>query len=103
VDRTAVIEAQVERFAPGFRDCILARHTQNTAQLEAWNTNLLGGDLSGGAMTPRQLVLRPTAKGYATSTPAIFLCSSSTAPGGGVHGMCGFNAALLALKTFEKD
>jgi phytoene dehydrogenase-like protein len=102
VDRTEAIEMQIERFAPGFRDCILARHTQNTAQLEAWNPNLLGGDLSGGAMTPRQLVLRPTARSYGTSDPTLFLCSSSTAPGGGVHGMCGFNAANVVLKTIGK-
>ena len=102
VDRTEAIEMQIERFAPGFRDCILARHTQNTAQLEAWNPNLLGGDLSGGAMTPRQLVLRPTARSYGTNDPTLFLCSSSTAPGGGVHGMCGFNAANVVLKTIGR-
>jgi phytoene dehydrogenase-like protein len=98
LDRTEAIESQIARFAPGFRDVILARRTQSTPQLEAWNPNLLGGDLSGGAMTPRQLLLRPTLRGYSTSDPAIYLCSSSTPPGGGVHGMCGFHAATAALK-----
>ena len=98
VDRTEVIESQVARFAPGFRDVILARKTHTTAQLEAWNPNLVGGDLSGGAMTVGQLLFRPTVRDYATTDPAIFLCSSSTPPGGGVHGMCGHRAAQLALK-----
>ncbi len=98
LDRTEAIETQVERFAPGFRDVILARRTHSTAQLEAWNPNLIGGDLSGGAMTPGQLLMRPTIREYATSNPAIYLCSSSTPPGGGIHGMCGHNAARLALK-----
>jgi phytoene dehydrogenase-like protein len=97
LDRTGAIEAQVERFAPGFRGCILARHTQTTVQLEAWNPNLVGGDLSGGAMSAGQMVFRPTWRTYRTSNPAIFLCSSSTPPGGGVHGMCGFHAARTAL------
>jgi phytoene dehydrogenase-like protein len=97
VDRTSAIEAQVERFAPGFRDCILARRTWSTAQLEAWNPNLAGGDLSGGAMTVKQLLLRPSVREYGTSDPAIFLCSAATPPGGGVHGMCGYHAARLAL------
>ena len=98
VDRTEAIEDQITRFAPGFRDVILARRTHSTAQLEAWNPNLVGGDLSGGAMTARQMLLRPTVREYATSDPAIYLCSSSTPPGGGIHGMCGYNAAKLALK-----
>jgi phytoene dehydrogenase-like protein len=71
---------------------------QSTAQLEAWNPNLVGGDLSGGAMTAKQMLLRPTIREYGTSDPAIFLCSSSTPPGGGIHGMCGVHAALQALK-----
>ncbi len=96
-DMTAAIEAQVERFAPGFRDCILARATRNCAQLEAWNPNLVGGDISGGAMTMSQLLLRPTAYLYRTSNPALYLCSSSTPPGGGVHGMCGHLAARAAM------
>jgi phytoene dehydrogenase-like protein len=98
IDCTAAVESQIERFAPGFRDVILARRTQTTAELEAWNPNLVGGDLSGGAMSARQMLLRPTARDYGTSNPAIYLCSSSTSPGGGVHGMCGFHAATLALR-----
>ena len=103
LDRTAVIENQVERFAPGFRDAILARHTQTTGQLEAWNPNLVGGDLSGGAMTAGKMIFRPTWKTYATSDPRLFLCSSSTPPGGGVHGMCGWHAARLALQRLPKQ
>jgi phytoene dehydrogenase-like protein len=96
VDRTAVIESQIERFAPGFRDCILARRASNAEALAAWNPNLLGGDITGGAMTLSQLLFRPTARGYRTSNPSIYLCSASTPPGGGVHGMCGHLAALAA-------
>ena len=95
------IESQVERFAPGFRDCILARTVTAPAQFEAWNANLIGGDLSGGAMTPKQLVFRPTASLYSTAMPKVFLCSSSTPPGGGVHGMCGHLAAKRALKSLK--
>lgn len=95
------IEAQVERFAPGFRDCILARTITTPANFEAWNANLIGGDLSGGAMTPRQLVFRPTSSLYSTAIPKVFLCSSSTPPGGGVHGMCGHLAANRALETLK--
>ena len=91
------IESQVERFAPGFRDCILARHVTSTAAFEAWNPNLVGGDLSGGAMTPRQLLFRPTSSLYRTPKKGLFLCSASTPPGGGVHGMCGHHAAKAAL------
>ena len=98
LDRTAAIEAQIARFAPGFRDVILARRTHTTGQLEAWNPNLVGGDLSGGAMSIGQLLFRPTVRDYATTDPGIYLCSSSTPPGGGVHGMCGYRAAELALK-----
>jgi len=100
LDRTDAIEAQVERFAPGFHDCILERQRWNTAALEAWNPNLVGGDLSGGAMTAKQILLRPSVREYGTSDPAIYLCSSSTPPGGGVHGMCGFHAATAALRRF---
>ena len=96
VDRTAIIEAQIERFAPGFRDTILARRASNATDLAAWNPNLIAGDISGGAMTLPQLLFRPTARGYRTSNPNIYLCSSSTSPGGGVHGMCGHLAALAA-------
>ena len=97
-DLTEVLEAQVARFAPGFRDTILARRASNATTLAAWNPNLAGGDISGGAMTLSQLLFRPTARGYRTSNPKLFLCSSSTPPGGGVHGMCGHLAALAALR-----
>jgi phytoene dehydrogenase-like protein len=96
VDRTAVIESQIERFAPGFRDTILARRASNADALAAWNPNLIAGDISGGAMTLSQLIFRPTTRGYRTSNPSVYLCSSSTPPGGGVHGMCGHIAALAA-------
>ncbi len=95
------IEAQVERFAPGFRDCILARRLTSPAQFEAWNANLIGGDLSGGAMTPGQMVFRPTPSLYRTALQKVFLCSSSTPPGGGVHGMCGHLAAKTAMQTLK--
>jgi len=91
------IEAQVERFAPSFKDCILARKVWSTAEFEAWNPNLIGGDLSGGAMTLNQLLFRPTSWQYRTSSRRIYLCSASTPPGGGVHGMCGHHAARTAL------
>jgi len=94
----ARIEAQVERFAPGFRDCILARKSWSPAQFEVWNPNMIGGDLSGGAMTMGQLLFRPTSWQYRTSNRRIYLCSASTPPGGGVHGMCGYHAATAALK-----
>lgn len=96
-DRTAVVEAQIERFAPGFRDCVLARTCWNATALERMNPNLRAGDITGGAMTFSQLLARPTLRAYRTSNRAIYLCSASTPPGGGVHGMCGFNAAVAAL------
>jgi len=92
------IEAQVERFAPGFRDCVLARKVWSTAAFESWNPNLIGGDLSGGAMSISQLIFRPTARQYRTPAKGLYLCSASTPPGGGVHGMCGHHAALAALR-----
>lgn len=98
LDFTAAIEAQVERFAPGFRDCILARRASSPAQLESWNPNLVGGDLSGGSMSLTHLLTRPTAHLWRTSNPRIYLCSASTPPGGGVHGMCGHLAARAALR-----
>jgi phytoene dehydrogenase-like protein len=101
-DRTQVIEAQIERFAPGFRDCVLARRASNAADLARWNPNLLGGDVSGGAMTLSQLIARPTLREYRTSNPNLFLCSSSTPPGGGVHGMCGHLAAKTALQRLQR-
>jgi len=97
-DRTDTIDAQIERFAPGFRDCVLARRASNAVGLAQWNPNLVGGDISGGAMTLPQLIARPTMSNYRTSNPSLYLCSSSTPPGGGVHGMCGHNAANAALR-----
>jgi phytoene dehydrogenase-like protein len=103
-DMTERIETQVERFAPGFRDLILARHTYNCSQLESLNENLIGGNIGGGSNHFSQLLARPVLKfdPYATSNQKIFLCSSSTPPGGGVHGMCGYNAARSALKKIFK-
>ena len=100
LDRTEVIERQVERFAPGFRDRILARHTMNTTQVEAYNPNYVGGDINGGILDIGQLYTRPviSLSPYKTSAPGIFICSSSTPPGGGVHGMCGYHAARVALR-----
>ncbi len=92
------IEAQIERFAPGFRDCILERRVFSPAALEAMDANLVGGDIGGGLANLPQLLFRPTMRYYATSAHDIYICSSSTPPGGGVHGMCGYNAAKLALK-----
>jgi phytoene dehydrogenase-like protein len=99
VDMTERIEAQIERFAPGFRDCILARHAMGPAALERQNANIAGGDIGGGACTLAQVLARPilSLHPYATPVPGLFLCSSSTPPGVGVHGMCGHNAATLAL------
>ena len=103
-DMTEAIERQIERFAPGFRDRILARHTMNTRQLEAHNANAIGGDIAGGANTLLQLIARPflSMNPYATPNERIYIGSSSTPPGGGVHGMCGYWAAMAALKrTFK--
>jgi phytoene dehydrogenase-like protein len=97
-DMTARIEAQIERFAPGFRDCVLARHISPPLALEAMDANLIGGDVEGGAMTLGQVLFRPTLRHYATSARNLYLCSASTPPGGGVHGMCGYHAAKLALR-----
>lgn len=97
-DMTQRVEAQVERFAPGFRKLILARHTMNPAQLEAHNPNIVGGDINAGVPDLRQLVARPTRRLYATPVKGLYLCSAATPPGGGVHGMCGYFAAELALE-----
>jgi phytoene dehydrogenase-like protein len=99
-DRTEAIETQVERFAPGFRDCILARSCKNTAAMEQMNANLIGGDIGGGANNLAQLLLRPvfSSDPYRLPADGLYLCSASTPPGGGVHGMCGYNAARSALK-----
>jgi phytoene dehydrogenase-like protein len=90
------LESQIERFAPGFRDCILARRVFTPAALEQMDANVVGGDVSGGSMELQQLIFRPTWRQYATSASDIYLCSASTPPGGGVHGMCGHLAARLA-------
>lgn len=105
-DMTLAIEQQVERFAPGFRDRILDRHAMNTAALERYNENYEGGDITGGSNEFPQFFARPrvSLNPYETSNPSIFLCSSSTPPGGGVHGMCGYHAARLVLrKVFGKS
>jgi phytoene dehydrogenase-like protein len=95
------IEDQIERLAPGFRDCVLARHILSPVALESMDANLIGGDINGGAMDAGQFLFRPTARYYATSSPKVYLCSSSTPPGGGVHGMCGYHAAKLALSRLR--
>jgi len=97
-DATTVVEMQVERFAPGFRECILARSARGPAQLEHDNLNLTGGDITGGANWLRQVLLRPDRHGYRTPMPGIYLCSASTPPGGGVHGLCGAQAARQCLQ-----
>jgi phytoene dehydrogenase-like protein len=91
------IEDQVERFAPGFRQTVLARRTFSTVDLEAMDTNLVGGDINGGAMDVGQFLFRPSWRHYATSAENVYICSSSTPPGGAVHGMCGYHAARMAL------
>ena len=104
-DRTEAIEKQVERFAPGFRERIIGRHTMNTSQLQAYNPNYIGGDINGGIIDITQLFTRPAlrASPYRTSAKGLYLCSSSTPPGGGVHGMCGYHAAKRVLKdVFNK-
>ncbi|HEX6941816.1 MAG TPA: NAD(P)/FAD-dependent oxidoreductase [Gemmatimonadaceae bacterium] len=97
VDMTTRIEAQVERFAPGFRDLIVARATRGPATIESENANLVGGDVGGGSNDLLNLFFRPTWRRYATPVPGVFLCSAATPPGAGVHGMCGYHAARAAL------
>lgn len=99
-DMTAAIENQVERFAPGFKQTILARHTMDSAEMEAYNPNYIGGDINGGLLDITQLFTRPALRmsPYRTSSKGIYICSSSTPPGGGVHGMCGYHAAQRVLK-----
>jgi phytoene dehydrogenase-like protein len=103
VDMTSAVEAQIERFAPGFRDLVIARHVMAPAALERYNANYVGGDISGGAHRGVQLFARPVASltPYATPAEGIYLCSSSTPPGAGVHGMCGFLAAEAALRKLR--
>ncbi len=100
VDMTDVIESQVERFAPGFRDLILARHTMTAAAYELYNPNYVGGDINGGSAERSQLFARPVSRlsPYRIPVKGWYFCSSSTPPGGGVHGMCGYRAAQQALK-----
>jgi phytoene dehydrogenase-like protein len=99
------IEAQIERFAPGFRDRIVARHSATPAGLEAYNANLVGGDVNGGEVNLMQLLTRPALRvnPYATPLPNTYICSSSTPPGGGVHGMCGYWAARAALHHLRRQ
>jgi phytoene dehydrogenase-like protein len=103
-DMTAAIEQQVERYAPGFRDRILARHTINAAEMEERNPNNVGGDINGGISDAGQLFTRPALRfsPYRTSAKGIYICSASTPPGGGVHGMSGYHAAKRALKDIFK-
>jgi phytoene dehydrogenase-like protein len=98
-DMASRIEAQIERFAPGFRECVLSRHAMGPADLESQNRNLVGGSITGGANDLAQLVGRPvlSRNPYRTPLAGVYLCSSSTPPGGGVHGMCGFHAGTTAL------
>jgi phytoene dehydrogenase-like protein len=97
-DMTDRIEAQVERFAPGFRARIIGRSVMKPADMQRHNANLVGGDINGGAQDLRQLLLRPTRRLYRTPLKGLYFCSSSSPPGGGVHGMCGYHAARIALK-----
>ncbi|HEY5670210.1 MAG TPA: hypothetical protein VIS10_09455, partial [Anaerolineales bacterium] len=101
VDMTGRIEAQIERFAPGFRDRILAKHTMTTADMEAYNPNYIGGDIVGGVADIWQLFIRPAPRWVPYSTPVegLYICSSSTPPGAGVHGMCGHYAAKAVLRA----
>ena len=100
VDMTAAVEGQIERFAPGFGERVLSRAAMNAREIEAYNPNYVGGDIIGGRMDLRQLFTRPVARPvpYTTPDPRLFICSSSTPPGGGVHGMCGYFAAKAALR-----
>src|SRR3984893_12146968 len=105
IDMSEKIESQIERFAPGFRDCIIARHKMGAGDLENSNQNLAGGDINGGAANLWQLIARPVLSPtpYRTPLRGVYLCSSSTPPGGGVHGMCGYHAARTALRDlFDK-
>ncbi len=104
VDLTDVIENQIERFAPGFRSSILARHSMNTAQFEAYNPNNVGGAITGGVADYAQLFTRPVVRlnPYTTPNSRVLICSASTPPGGGVHGMCGYHASRTAIKRIEK-
>jgi phytoene dehydrogenase-like protein len=99
-DATEALTAQIERFAPGFRDRIVGTYVRSAGEMAAYNANYIGGDIGAGANTARQIVFRPRValNPYVLGVPGVYLCSSAAAPGGGVHGMCGFNAAETALK-----
>jgi phytoene dehydrogenase-like protein len=101
-DMTERIEKQIERFAPGFRERILARSVRSAVQMEEYNPNYVGGDINGGVQDLWQHFARPALRLVPYSTPdkRIYLCSSSTPPGGGVHGMCGYHAARAALRAW---
>jgi phytoene dehydrogenase-like protein len=100
LDCTEAIEAQVERFAPGFKDTIISRHTMHAAQMEAYDANYVGGDINGGAGDLAQAFTRPSVsiRPWVTPMKGVYLCSSATPPGGGVHGMCGWHATKRALE-----
>jgi phytoene dehydrogenase-like protein len=100
LDCTEAIESQIERFAPGFRDTIVARHSMSATAMERYDANYVGGDINGGSGDLRQLFTRPSVslRPWATPMPGVYLCSSATPPGGGVHGMCGWHAARAALR-----
>jgi phytoene dehydrogenase-like protein len=97
---TAAIEGQIERFAPGFRDLVIARSAMGPTAMQDYNPNYIGGDINGGVQDIRQLFTRPAVRlnPYSTPNPRLYLCSSSTPPGGGVHGMCGYHAAKSVLR-----
>jgi phytoene dehydrogenase-like protein len=103
-DATARIEAQIERFAPGFRDRILGRDVRSAAQTEAYNANYVGGDVVTGSNDPLQMIFRPrpALDPYSTGIPGVYLCSAATPPGAGAHGMCGYNAASSALRRLRR-
>jgi phytoene dehydrogenase-like protein len=104
LDQTGVIERQIERFAPGFQERILARHVMRPAELQQENPNYVGGAITGGVADLRQFFARPVLRldPYSTPNPRLFICSASTPPGGGVHGMCGYFAAQSALKSLKR-
>lgn len=104
IDMTDAIENQIDRFAPGFRSRILQRNSLNARQMQGYNPNYVGGDINGGAQTITQFFTRPLPRWnpYTTPDPDLFICSSSTPPGGGVHGMCGFHAARAVLKRLRR-
>ncbi|HEX4714964.1 MAG TPA: NAD(P)/FAD-dependent oxidoreductase, partial [Ktedonobacteraceae bacterium] len=105
IDMSERIEAQIERFAPGFRERILARHTSSAVEMECYNANYIGGDINGGVQDLTQMFTRPTISPtpYTTSDKRLYICSSSTPPGGGVHGQCGYYAASAALHYLENE